>query len=287
MEARHDYELLDFGEGRKLERFGRFVLDRPSPAAIERQRQLELWKSAHARFDLSGDAQPGPQRGRWSLNSDIPPTWPIRFGSLHFELKRTDFGHVGVFPEQAANWEWIGEMLHHQTASARILNLFAYTGGSTFAASAAGASVTHVDAAANVVLWARRNAQLSGLAAASIRWITEDALKFAQRELKRGRQYDAVILDPPSYGHGPGGEVWKLDEHLPKLLHVCCELTGPQPRFVLLTCHAPGYDPPRLQECLDKAGFECQAGKIESGDLWLCTADGRQLHSGTFVRISN
>ena len=162
--------------------------------------------------------------------------------------------------------------------AANVLNLFAYTGGSTLAAAAAGAAVTHVDSAENTVAWARRNASLSGLAEAPVRWIVDDALKFARREVRRGRHYDAVILDPPSYGHGAGGEAWKIEEHLPELLALCRELTGPQPRFALLTCHAPGYDPPRLAQCLGTEG-------VQAGDLWLTTADGRRLHGGVFARI--
>ncbi len=281
----HDYELLDFGNERKLERFGPLVLDRPAPAAINRQERPELWKTADAKFDLSSNTKSGPQRGEWNLGSDIPTSWTICFDELQFELKRTDFGHIGIFPEQAKNWQWICEALRGCSEPIKVLNLFAYTGGSTIAAATKNASVTHVDAAANVVAWARRNAELSNLSHAPIRWITEDALKFAQRELKRNRQYDAVILDPPSYGHGPGGEVWKIDQHLPELLQVCRELTGPQPKFLLLTCHAAGYDGLRLKDCLKDAGFDGHTSSTEFGDLWLTMADGRQLHSGTFARI--
>jgi 23S rRNA (cytosine1962-C5)-methyltransferase len=280
-----DYELLDFGDGRKLERFGEYVLDRPSPAATGNRQQSALWNSADARFELANSGKSGPQRGDWKLNGDVPASWLVRFGELQLELKRTDFGHVGVFAEQIENWTWIRECVASGSPTPTVLNLFAYTGGSTLAAAAAGAAVTHVDAAANVVAWARRNAELSGRAAAPIRWITEDARKFAQRELKRGRRYDAVILDPPSYGHGPSGEVWKIDEHLEELLQVCCELTGSQPRFVLLTCHAPGYDAARLQDELMSAGFECRIDEMDSGDLLLTTADGRGLASGVFARF--
>jgi 23S rRNA (cytosine1962-C5)-methyltransferase len=281
-----DYELLDFGDGRKLERFGEYVLDRPSPAASGKRQRPELWPAADARFELTDSGKSGPQRGDWKLNGDVPPSWLVRLGELQFELKRTDFGHVGLFAEQIENWKWIRDRVASLSPAPTVLNLFAYTGGSTLAAAAAGAAVTHVDAAANVVAWARRNAELSGLAAAPIRWITEDALKFAQRELKRGRRYDAVILDPPSYGHGPSGEVWKIDEHLEELLHVCCELTNSRPRFVLLTCHAPGYDAARLRDALTSAGFDLSNREIASEDLSLLTADGRELNSGLFVRFS-
>ena len=168
-----------------------------------------------------------------------------RTGRCVLELKRTNFGHLGLFPEQAANWPWIAEQVASAPAM-RVLNLFAYTGGSTLAAAAAGAEVVHVDAAKNIVAWARRNAALSGLADAPIHWIAEDALKFVKRELRRENRYDAVILDPPSYGHGAHGEVWRLSQHLPRLLELCGQLTAGRRRFMLLTCHTPDFEPARL-----------------------------------------
>ncbi|MCC7085174.1 MAG: class I SAM-dependent methyltransferase [Pirellulales bacterium] len=282
-----DYELLDFGDGRKLERFGPYVMDRPSPSATGKRHCDGGWHTADARFERANSAPSGPQRGVWQLRGDVPPAWPIHSGSLQFELKRTDFGHIGIFPEQIENWNWIYQCLgKEESPTPTVLNLFAYTGGSTLAAALAGAVVTHVDAAANIVAWARRNATQSGLSSAPIRWVAEDALKFARRELHRGRHYDAVILDPPSYGHGPGGEVWKIDEHLPELLNACCQLTGPRPRWLLLTCHAPPYDPLRLVQCLRSTGFSASKQEIDAGDLWLTTASGRRLHSGCFVRLS-
>jgi 23S rRNA (cytosine1962-C5)-methyltransferase len=224
------------------------------------------------------------------MSRPLPAPWTISHHEIHFELEIKPFGHVGVFPEQAANWDWIAQQTARNTPTLeqrlRILNLFAYTGGSTLAAAAAGAEVTHVDAARNIVAWARRNAELSGLSAAPIRWIVDDALKFVRRELKRGKRYDAVILDPPSYGHGSAGESWKLDDHLAELLTVCRELATPQPRFVLLTCHAPNYHPQRLAECLITAGFAERPEQIQAGDLSLCAADGRSLHAGVFARAA-
>jgi 23S rRNA (cytosine1962-C5)-methyltransferase len=221
----------------------------------------------------------------------MPPTWTVSYEKIQFELKLTNFGHVGLFPEQADNWDWINTQIENarQVESdkpLRVLNLFAYTGGSTLAAGASGAEVTHVDAARTVVGWARRNAELSGLSAAPIRWIVDDAMKFARRELKRGQRYDAIILDPPSYGHGAGGESWKLDEDLAKLLSVCRELTV-RPQFVLLSCHAPDYKPPRLAECLLTAGFGQKIDQIEAGDLFCSTTDGRRLHAGAFARAGS
>jgi 23S rRNA (cytosine1962-C5)-methyltransferase len=288
------YELLDFGAGRKLERFGQLILDRPSPAATDHKpAKPKLWTGAAARFEISaarGD-QKTPQRGRWIMPRPLPATWTIQHVPLKFELKLTNFGHVGIFPEQANNnWQWIAECVRRATKQndrpPRVLNLFAYTGGSTLAAAAAGAEVTHVDSAKNIVAWARRNAELSKLSDAPIRWIVDDALTFARRELKRGKQYDAVILDPPSYGHGAKGETWKLDAHLADLLSVCGELTGPRLCFALLTCHTPDYDPQRLASCLVSAGFARTAKQIESGNLNLTTAPGRHLHAGIFARTA-
>lgn len=273
------YQLLDFGEGRKLERFGGVVLDRPSPAADGRaKRSPEIWGTANACYErTSGD------RGVWSVRGELPQPWSIAAQTFHLDLKLTEFGHLGVFPEQAANWKWLAEQVRAAGGKAKVLNLFAYTGASTLACAAAGADVVHIDAAQNTVNWARGNAEQSGLSQAPIRWIAEDALKFVSRELKRGQRYDAVILDPPSYGHGPKGEVWKLADHLPELLQACAELTAGRLRFLLLTCHTPGVGPDELCEMLrDCFGSEAD---LDAGEMNLVAADGRQLNSGAFARM--
>jgi 23S rRNA (cytosine1962-C5)-methyltransferase len=300
-----DYELLDFGDGRRLERFGDFVLDRPCPVAANHAKgDAALWVQADAWFDGREE-----MRGEWTERRVLPGRWTAAYGNARFELKRTEFGHVGLFPEQADNWRWIARAVSHfrsgesqgesETVASsasdvggrasndgrppcRVLNLFAYTGGSTFAATAAGAVVVHVDAAKNVVAWARRNAELSGLDNAPIHWIAEDATKFCKREVKRGNRYDAVILDPPSYGHGPRGEVWRLSKHLPRLLDLCAELTDRRPLFLLLTCHTPGYDGERLRQMLQDAFGESL--EISAGSLSIRASTGRSLPSGVFVR---
>ena len=279
----NDYQLLDFGDGRRLERFGAITLDRPCPAAESfQQAEPDAWTRADARFE--GRDQ---ERGQWTYRRELPERWTIAHGAMRLELKRTDFGHLGVFPEQAENWEWIGEQCRLSASQdneekTKILNLFAYTGGSTLAAALGGAEVVHVDAAKNILAWARRNAELSGLADAPIRWIGEDATKFVIRELKRGNRYGAVILDPPSYGHGPQGEVWRLSKHLPRLLSLCVELTAGRPQFMLLTCHTPGYD----ADALGVMMLEAFGGRgiVSGGALTLRSIAGNHLPSGVLVR---
>ncbi len=321
------YELLDFGHGRRLERFGELVLDRPCPAAVNFERSDPLlWEEADARFE--GRER---ERGRWVCRRSLPERWTLAHGPLRFELKRTDFGHVGVFPEQAENWQWIADRCKSQRRTApgeafsgagtsrgqfvhgscvdvghdneadsplprprsqqergqvsKVLNLFAYTGGATMAAAAAGAEVVHVDAAKNVVAWACRNAKLAGLADAPIRWIVEDAQKFVKREIRRGNRYDAVILDPPSYGHGAHGEVWRLAKHLPRLLELCAELTADRLRFLLLTCHTPGFDADMLAAMVrDTLG---PGGRIIAQPLTIRSRTGRLLPSGVVVRLES
>ncbi len=293
MSSSMQYALLDFGDGRRLERFGDFVLDRPCPAAETVKRaDPDLWLQADARFEGREN-----EKGQWTDRRPLPQRWTVSYGPLRFELKRTDFGHLGLFSEQAENWNWLAEQSRlsasqETTEKLKILNLFAYTGGSTLAAAAAGAEVVHVDAAKNVVAWARRNAELSGLADAPIRWIAEDAVKFVKRELKRGNHYDAVVLDPPSYGHGPRGEVWRLSEHLPRLLSLCGELTAGRAALLLLTCHTPGYDAETLSEMVKEefcsisaaSASADSASSLEAVPLSIRAADGRELPSGTVIR---
>jgi len=291
MFAPDQYQLLDFGDGRRLEQFGSWLLDRPCPAAEGFARaQPDAWQQADARFDRTEG-----EEGQWSLRQELPAQWTIAHGPLTFELKRAPAGHLGVFPEQATNWDWIADQLGKRGQSLssegtvpfsppRVLNLFAYTGGSTLTAAAAGAEVVHVDAAGNTVGWARRNAELSGLADRPIRWITEDALKFVKRELRRGSRYDAVVLDPPSYGHGPRGEVWRLSKHLPQLLELCGQLTAGRRRFMLLTCHTPGFDPARLEAMMAEALGEMGEATVTALELTIRSAAGRELPSGVVAR---
>ncbi|MEQ8787210.1 MAG: class I SAM-dependent methyltransferase [Pirellulaceae bacterium] len=278
-----DYRLLDFGDGRKLEQFGPYVLDRPAPAAEGVSRRDESsWRRADAVF-VRGEGD----QGTWRRAGDMPESWTISCAGLCLEIKPTPFGHVGFFPEQIANWQWIATQVSQARRPLKVLHLFAHTGGATLAAAAAGAEVVHVDSARNTVGWARRNAQYSGLAEAPIRWIVEDAARFARREWKRGNRYDAVILDPPSFGHGGKRETWKIDSDLPELLRTCAELTSDDRAFLLLTCHTPGFESGRLRSLLAEA-LESESGaRLEAAPLTVKDANGRELPSGYVARWSN
>jgi 23S rRNA (cytosine1962-C5)-methyltransferase len=292
MDTDERYELLDVGEGRKLERFGPVLLDRPCPAAEGVGKvHHEAWRNAAACFRgaRAGDGTWTPAPSKWR-----PGDWQFAYGqaeeTFRFQLDALPSGQVGVFPEQRENWAWIARQVRRAKSSPidgariKVLNLFAYTGGSTLAAVVAGAEVVHVDAARNIVDRARRNAELSGLSDRPIRWIVEDAMRFCQREVKRGNRYDAVILDPPTYGHGPKGEPWKIGDHLLPLLKLCGELTGERRAFVLVTCHSPGIGPAELGAYLAEGIFGSCAQAPATGELFLKTADGRKLPSGVYAR---
>ncbi len=274
------YELLDVGDGRRLERFGQYVLDRPAPAAERFRRQRPtLWKEADAFF-----TRHSATRGLWRQRKGMPTTWNIHHERIVFELKCTESGAIGVYPEQAANWDWIAAQARRSSRPLKVLNLFGYSGGSTLAAAAAGAEVVHVDAARSVVSWARRNAELAGLHNAPIRWIADDARKFAQREVRRGVQYDAVILDPPTYGHGSKGESWKLTHHLGGLLRTTRALLQQHRAFVLLTCHAPSIGPPELEALLTEHLFGHCHGGVVAKRLFLTNQADQRLAAGVVAR---
>ena len=273
-----NYELIDFGDGRKLERFGPFTIDRPSPAAVGSAiGQPDAWPMADGIFEKTG------KTGHWS-GLDATADWHVTMQDITFRLRTTDSGQVGVFAEQQSNWKWIASQIRRANRPLKVLNLFAYTGGSTLSAAIAGAEVVHVDAAKNAVTWAKDNAALSGLSDAPIRWIVEDAPTFVRRELRRGNTYDAIILDPPSYGHGPKGESFKLQDNLLDLLQDCGQIWGPNRVFFLLTCHTPGYGPAELEASLSDAVFgACQSGG-RAHRMNLRTDDGRKLNAGCCAR---
>jgi 23S rRNA (cytosine1962-C5)-methyltransferase len=274
------YELLDFGEGRKLERFAGVVLDRPCRQADGVKRDApHLWSSADAFYQ---EAASGGVRGEWTFSGPPIDSWQVQFEEIRFALRCTPFGHVGLFPEQVENWRWIANCVEAAARPLEVLNLFAYTGGATLSAAKCGARVVHVDAARNIVAWARRNADHSALDQAPIRWITDDALMFVRREVRRGRRYDAVILDPPTYGHGPRGQPWKIESHLDELVSICRQLLV-KPAFALFTCHTPQFDRHAAADLLRRL-LPPSAGQVESLDLTLTSSTGRQLPAGVAAR---
>jgi 23S rRNA (cytosine1962-C5)-methyltransferase len=273
-----DYELIDTGREEKLERYGSVLLARPDPQALwEKHLELGEWAKAQGRFERKG------KEGVWHTN-DMPSEWAIEFGGLHFLIKPTSFKHTGLFPEQESNWNWSIEQIKNAGREVSVINLFGYTGGATLAAAKAGAHVTHVDASKTAVAWARQNAELSGLNDAPIRWITEDVLTFVKREIKRGTKYDAVVMDPPAFGHGPEGELWKIEEDFLELIKLLPQLLSDKPLFVLINGYAAGYSPLAFAYNLEQ--FEKQfGGSIEYGDLQIEEkGSGRALPCGIFAR---
>ncbi len=264
-----DHALLDSGEGAKLERYGRFSVVRPEPQCFwPRRLPPERWSGADAVFDPT---QEDEEAGRWRFTRPPPERFPLAWGAAGFEARFTSFRHLAVFPEQAANWAWIEgavrTLARAGEASPRVLNLFGYTGVASLVAAAAGAQVTHVDASKRSVAWARENAALSGLADRPIRWLTEDARRWVERETRRGAQYEAIVLDPPKYGRGPGGEVWRLHEDLPELLRLCAGLLSPRAGFLLLNAYAERVTGLSLAHAV--AAHAPPGGRIDWGELAL------------------
>ena len=274
-----DYELLDCSGGEKLERWGKYVLRRPDPQAIWLTPKDRAWDRADAVYRRSESGG-----GKW-IKSDVPGSWQIREGNLTFNVKLMNFKHTGIFPEQAANWAFIDDVVRHAGRSVRVLNLFAYTGAATLAAAAAGASVCHVDAARGMVAWAKENAASSGLAEKPIRWIVDDCRKFVEKEIRRGKTYDAIIMDPPSYGRGPTGEVWKLEDSLWDFLQLCCGVLSENPLFVLISSYTTGLSPSVLTYLSETVFSERWGGKSESRELGLpVTKSGLTLPCGAACR---
>lgn len=258
-----DYEYIDSGGGARLERFGEHVFDRPSPQAIWPREQPARWAEAAGRYHRSSSGG-----GSWEFLRALPDRWPVRFGPCRMLVKPTGFGHMGLFPEHSCHWPWLRERIAGSRGGCRVLHLFAYTGAMTLVAAEAGAEVCHVDSVADINAWARQNAAHSGMEKAPVRWITDDALKFAARETRRGRRYEGVILDPPTYGKGPDGERWLLEEKVGGLLEVLLTLMEARPRFILFTCHTPGFSPPLMANLLD-AWPRRFGGALEAGHMTL------------------
>jgi 23S rRNA (cytosine1962-C5)-methyltransferase len=286
-----DYQLLDAGFGLKHERWGAFTLVRPDPQIIWPRRGVgakdgggvaakwENWDGFYHRADTGG--------GRWEFRRPLPDHWKINYGALTFKIHPTSFKHTGLFPEQAVNWDWFSQKIREARAAGHevnVLNLFGYTGAATCAAAAAGANLCHVDAAEGMVKWCKENAALSGLGAAPIRFIVDDCLKFVRRELKRGRRYDAIIMDPPTYGRGSAGEMWKLEDHLWELLRECREVLSDRPLFFLINAYTARLSPTvvvnLLAELMHGAG-----GTLTAGEVGLpIRRDGKVLPCGIYGR---
>ncbi len=277
-----EYELLDSGDGAKLERFGKYILVRPDKGIYwQRALPAQHWEDVDAIFQ-----QPESGEGRWVQRRSVPERWLMRYGELTFWAKLTPFRHTGVFPEQQPQWEWIDQQIRSARAPVNVLNLFAYTGIATLAAAAAGANVTHVDASKPTLAWARENAIAAGMQERPIRWILDDALKYVRRESRRGRRYDGIILDPPVFGRGPKGEVWRFEKSFPLLLDACKEILSDRPRFVLLTAYAIEESSLLLYNLLSD-WMKARGGKITAGELVLQdSAAQRPLSSAIYARWS-
>lgn len=275
-----DYEVIDCSRGEKLERWGKYILLRPDPQVIwDTEKKIPQWKKLNGHYHRSTKGG-----GEWEF-FNLPEQWSINYKGLTFQLKPFSFKHTGLFPEQAANWDWFGDKIKNAGRPVKVLNLFAYTGGATLAAAKAGAAVTHVDASKGMVGWAKENAKSSGLEDAPIRWIVDDCVKFVEREIRRGNHYDAIIMDPPSYGRGPKGEIWKIEDAVYPLVKLCAQLLSDEPLFFLINSYTTGLAPAVLTYMLGTTVQSKFGGIVRSDEIGLpvtntglvlpCGASGR------------
>lgn len=280
-----DYELIDSGDGMKLERWANYVLARPDPQALWPKEQPDTWKTADGIYtrNISGG-------GSWEFKGKLagggPDSWQISYENLVFSVKPTDFKHTGIFPEQAVNWDWLQERIKTWSGKeVRVLNLFAYTGAATIACAAGGAKVTHVDASKGIVSWARENAKLTGIREDRIRWIVDDVFKFVKREAIRGVRYDGIIMDPPSYGRGTAGKTWRIEKMLWPLVEECASVISETPLFFLINTYTSGLSPTSIGNILESATKKISRGTIESFELGIQTAgSARILPAGACAR---
>lgn len=257
----NDYELIDTSTGERLERWGDIILIRPDPQIIwDTPKKNPLWKNAHAVYHRSNTGG-----GAWQELKKMPKVWSIKYKNLNFNLKMMGFKHTGIFPEQATNWDFVAKKIKSAGKTLKILNLFGYTGAATLSAAAAGAEVCHVDAAKGMVSWARENALSSNLAEKPVRWLVDDCLKFVQREIRRGNKYDGIIMDPPSYGRGPGGEVWKLEEQIFSLVDLCMNVLSDDAQFFVLNSYTAGLSP-SVMECILNLTLRKKFGGVVSAE---------------------
>lgn len=272
-----DYELLDCSGGERLERWGNVTLIRPDPQVIwNTPKNHPMWRKADAVYHRSNSGG-----GNWEVKNKIPNFWRIDYKDLSFNVKTMGFKHTGIFPEQAVNWDYTMDLIRKSDRPVKVLNLFAYTGGATIAALKAGAEVVHVDASKGMVQWAKENAVLSGVADRKVRWIVDDCVKFVQREIRRGNKYDIIIMDPPSYGRGPGGEIWKLENEVYNFVDLCAGVLSNKPLAVLINSYTTGLSPSVMQYILGSVISPKFGGKVESDEIGLpVTKTGMVLPCG-------
>lgn len=269
-----DYKLIDAANGEKLEYWGDYLLRRPDPlAAWDKVSEKKLWEKTDATYHRSSSGG-----GKWQyFNKKLPESWRIKYRELTFNIKPMGFKHTGLFPEQAVNWDWFGELIKNAKKPVRVLNLFAYTGGATVAALNSGAEVVHVDASKGMVSWAKENVIASGLGDAPVRYIVDDVKKFVMREQRRNRQYEAIIMDPPSYGRGPNGEVWKIEDELYSLVSECVKIMSDEPLFFLINSYTTGLSAQTLTNILTMTVKERFGGSIESDEV------GLKMHANSLI----
>lgn len=273
-----DYELIDASKGERLERWGDIILIRPDPQIIwDTEKTNPLWKKAHARYIRSNTGG-----GRWQVYRKMPDVWSIRYLDLAFNVKTMGFKHTGIFPEQAVNWDFVSDKIKSIDEPVNVLNLFGYTGCATLACMKAGAKVCHVDASKGMVQWAKENAALSGIADRPVRWLVDDCIKFVMREQRRGNKYQGIIMDPPSYGRGPGGEVWKLEEQLSGFLDLCIDVLSDDAKFVILNSYTTGLSPAVMKYMLSVKLIKKFGGRVSCDEIGLkVTQTGLVLPCGS------
>ncbi len=279
----NDYEIIDMAEGKKLERWGKYILVRPDPQIIWKEKTFpEKWKKANAIYNRSRTGG-----GAWEFKNRLPASWQIRYKDLIFNIKPMGFKHTGLFPEQAANWEWMINKIRQSKRPIKVLNLFAYTGGATVACLYAGASVCHVDSSKGMVAWAKENVISSKLQDRPVRYIIDDVIKFVQREIRRGNKYDAIIMDPPSYGRGTSGEVWQFENNISDLVNLCTNILSDKPLFFLMNSYTTGISSEVLSNIL-RINMKKYRGKITNGEVGLPMAQSDLvLPCGIFSRWEN
>lgn len=275
-----DYEVIDTSCGEKLERWGKYILLRPDPQVIwKTDKTVPEWNRLNGHYHRSSKGG-----GEWEFFK-LPEEWTISYKELNFRLKPFSFKHTGLFPEQAVNWDWFGERIRNANRPVKVLNLFAYTGGATLAAANAGASVTHVDASKGMVTWAKENAAASGLSDAPIRWLVDDCVKFVEREIRRGNKYDGIIMDPPSYGRGPKGEIWKIEESIYPFVELCAQLLSDNAIFFLINSYTTGLQPAVLSYMLNTVIQKKRSGQVLASEIGLpVSSNGLVLPCGASGR---